>query len=135
MASLKDEMAMAIGDIFDDDILPGQQSIVNDYPDAIPSDQAQEPPKQKPKRKPKAEPKQAQESPKVEPKAEASSKEYKLSSFYVLPDDLKRYKALAQATGTTLSKLTGEAVKQYAEELEKKLSPEQRAVYDALIKL
>jgi len=116
MASLKDEMAMAIGDIFDDDILPGQQSIVNDYPDAIPPDQAQEPPK-------------------VEPKAEASSKEYKLSSFYVLPDALKRYKALAQATGTTLSKLTGEAVKLYAEELEKKLSPEQRAVYDALIKL
>ena len=63
----------------------------------------------------------------------AKKEKGKLASFYVMPDDYRRYQALAKATGKTLSRFIGDAVAEYARR--QKLTPDQQTLYDILMKL
>ena len=101
----------------DTDTLPGQQSFEADYPETVPAP-AENIPKSK----------------KAAPDPEPAKKEKgKLASFYLMPDDYKRYQALAKATGKTLSRFIGEAVENYAKR--QKLTPDQQTMYDIIMKL
>ena len=138
MGSYAKEIAEATGTLFDNDVLEGQQSFENDYPEtapatdpktATPPDSAPDEKSEKTKKK-ISQKKKAEQAPDPEP---AKKEKGKLASFYVMSDDYRRYQALAKATGRTLSRFIGDAVADYAKR--QKLTPDQQAIYDILMKL
>jgi len=134
MASLKDEMAMAIGDIFDDDELPGQQSFVKDYPETVPAtdsetatppDSAPDEKSEKPKRK---SPKNKKDAPPPAPVKKALTKE-KPVSLYLEREDKLKLKALSAALDLTVSELMRIAIRDYIQS--RPLSDAEKAVFNS----
>lgn len=59
---------------------------------------------------------------------------HKLASFYVSDEDLKRYKTFCRVSGVTMSKMIGEAVRQYVDAGVDAFSKEQKQAFDILVK-
>ena len=59
---------------------------------------------------------------------------HKLASFYVSDEDLKRYKTFCRVSGVTMSKMIGEAVRQYVDAGVGAFSKEQKQAFDILVK-
>lgn len=65
--------------------------------------------------------------------AENVKDEHKLASFYLSAAELKRYKAYCRATGTTLSRMVGDAVRQYVDAGTENMTPDQLRAYKILL--
>lgn len=102
------------GGLLDTDNVPGQMSMPEDYPETAP------------------EPK-----PEAVKKSSAKKKEHeghKLASFYLSAEDLDLYRRYATATGVTMSKLVGMAVKEYVNNGVKTMTNKERTIFNALKK-